>query len=358
MSALLLSMSLALAQPSVQTPTSAPPPVQTPSSTKTTATSTSTSPAGTTTTTTTSTAPSGTTAADSSAPSVQSPKSGNLPAWDPSATGAVPAAPVEPPVPVPVAETPAAPPADAASSPVEKAGPPFYTESDMQQLRTRHGLEATAPTSERKSRWRCLIADPTCGLVVEVQATSGYAYRVRQGDVTSPGDLYRWSSARVQYDVWVSIPTLVESRGSFKYTRVSLGPKGGIIASDSKDVWGNVGFAGRYWFKRTRWSPTIEFSSGLAFKVAGIQKPDGRFDNVRSPIGFVADVGIGLGGFGAIVLGGQFDSPLAREDVPERARTPAAGMFYIGFRGNILWGAPAVFGVATHAAALRGVNAP
>ena len=348
------AISLTLVQPPVQTPTSAPPPVQTPSSTSTTTTTTSTGTATTTTSATaTATTPAGT---ETSAPPVQAPKA--LPAWDPAATGAVPAAPIEPPVPVPVAET-TAPAADAAApAPAEQQGPPFYSATDMQQLRARHGLEASPPASERRSRWRCLIADPTCGLVVEVQATSGYAYRVRQGDVTSPGDLYRWSSARVQYDVWVSIPTLVESRGSFKYTRVSLGPKGGIIASDSKDVWGNVGFAGRYWFKRTRWSPTIEFSSGLAFKVAGIQKPDGRFDNVRSPIGFVADVGIGLGGFGAIVLGGQFDSPLAREDVPERARTPAAGMFYIGFRGNILWGAPAAIGVATHAAALRGVNAP
>ena len=75
-------------------------------------------------------------------------------------------------------------------------------------------------------------------------------------------------------------------------------------------------------------------------------------------MGFTADIGVGLGGFGAIVLGGQFDSPLAREDVPEVARTPAAGVFYIGFRGNILWGAPAALGVATHAGALRAVNAP
>lgn len=341
------AMSLALAQPPVQTPTSAPPPVQTPTTTTTT----------TTTSTATATTPTGTTTSASGAPSGQTPKSAELPVWDPGATGAVPAAPPEPPL--PAAETPQPPAeAEAAAGPQEKPGPPFYTDAEMQQLRLRHGLEASAPTSERKSRWRCLIADPTCGVVVEVQATSGYAYRVRQGDVAAPGDLYKWSSARVQYDVWVSIPTLVEQRGSFKYTRVSLGPKGGIIASDSKDVWGNVGFAGRYWFKRGRWSPTIEFSSGLAFKVAGIQKPDGRFDNVRSPIGFVADIGIGLGGFGAIVLGGQFDSPLAREDVPEKVRTQAGGMFYIGFRGNILWGAPAVFGVATHAAALRGVNAP
>lgn len=296
---------------------------------------------------------------------VQTPTS--LAPWQPVAeTPAEPsaeAAPVSPPPPEDVAApplpaTPSEPaPAEAAPQP-EESGPPFYTERDVAALRARYNLEPNPPTSERKSRWRCLIADPTCGVVVEVQATSGYAYRVRQGDVSVSGDIYRWHSARVQYDVWVSIPTLVEHRGSFKYTRVSLGPKGGIIASDSKDVWGNVGFAGRYWLSRARWAPTIEFSSGLAFRVAGVDSLTGRFDNVRSPIGFVADVGFGLGGFGAIVLGGQFDSPLAREDVPEVARTPAAGMFYIGFRGNILWGAPAALGVATHAAALRAVHGP
>lgn len=296
---------------------------------------------------------------------VQTPKS--LSSWQPVAEAPAEPPADEAPASPPPADGAAPPPVDDAAPPpaepapepaAEESGPPFYTESDVAALRVRHGLEPTAPTGERKSRWRCLIADPTCGLVVEVQATSGYAYRVRQGDVASPGDVYRWHSARVQYDVWVSIPTLVESRGSFKYTRVSLGPKGGIIASDSKDVWGNVGFAGRYWLRRTRWSPTIEFSSGLAFRIAGVDNLTGRFDNVRSPIGFVADVGFGLGGFGAIVLGGQFDSPLAREDVPEKARTSAAGMFFIGFRGNILWGGPAVAGVATHAAALRAVRAP
>jgi hypothetical protein len=274
--------------------------------------------------------------------------SSTLTPWSPG--GPAEAAPTEPPA--PVATTPAP------ATMTQKSGP-FYTEADMQALRLRHGLEADPPKFERKSRWRCLIADPTCGLVVEVQASSAYAFRARQGSVAMPGDIYTWSSLRVQYDVWVSIPTLVETRGNYKYTKVSLGPKGGIIASDSKDIWGNIGFAGRYWLGRKKWSPTIEFSSALAFKVAGIaDKMTGRFDNVRSPIGFLAEVGVGLGGFGAIVLGGQFDSPLAREDVTERARTPAAGMFYIGFRGNILWGAPAVLGVATHAAALRAIKAP
>lgn len=316
----------------------------------------------------------------------QRPKS--LGAWEPRATGAptteaptasptteAPPAATQPsgaaapatgeiaPVPPPGAGTEAAPasgPSEQVATPRanERPGPPFYTAADMQALRRRYGLDPNPPTVERTSRWRCLIADPTCGLVVEIQATSGYAYRVRQGDVGVSGDIYRWHSARVAYDVWVSIPTLVEHSGGFKYTRVSLGPKGGVIASDNKDVWGNVGFAGRYWFRRGRWSPTFEFSSGLAFRIAGIDKLKDRFDNVRSPIGFVADFGVGIGGFGAIVIGGQFDSPLAREDVAEKARTPAAGMFFIGFRGNILWGAPAALGVATHAAALRAVRTP
>ena len=331
MSALLLNAAFwalsASVQPSTEGPAAAEPPTQTP--------------------------------AAAAEPPTQTPTS--LPAWEPRSAEPAPEAPVSAPAPEPPAAAPEGPPAAPVESPAavaERAGPPFYSAADMQKLRLRHNLDPSPPTQERRSRWRCLIADPTCGLVVEVQATSGYAYRVRQGDVTSPGDVSRWHSARVQYDVWVSIPTLVESRGDFRYTRVSLGPKGGIIASDSKDVWGNVGFAGRYWLRRTRWSPTIEFSSGLAFKIAGVDKFSQRFGNARSPMGFVADIGIGIGGFGAIVVGGQFDSPLAREDVTEQARTPAAGMFYIGFRGNILWGAPAALGVATHAAALRGVRAP
>lgn len=274
-----------------------------------------------------------------------------LPPWNPGGEPAPVATPAPETTPAPEVTPPIA------AAPA-KPGPPYYTEAEMQALRKRYGLEPDPPKEGRKSRWRCLIADPTCGLVVEVQASSGYAYRVRQGDVASPGDIYTWNSARVSYDVWVSIPTLAETRGSLKYTRLSLGPKGGVIASDGKSLWGNIGFAGRYWFTRGRYAPAIEFSSGLAFRLAGQDKTLGDLVHVRGPIGFVADVGFGIGGFGSIVVGGQFDSPLAREDVPEKARTPSAGMFFIAFRGNILWGAPAVLGVATHATALRAVQAP
>jgi hypothetical protein len=78
---------------------------------------------------------------------------------------------------------------------------------------------------------------------------------------------------------------MVETRGKFRYTRLSLGPKGGVVASDNKDIWGNVGIAGRYWFSRKRFAPALEFTSALVFKVAGINRA-GNFDNVRGPMGF------------------------------------------------------------------------
>jgi len=244
-----------------------------------------------------------------------------------------------------------------AAAPAPEAGPPFYTPADMQALRQRHGLEADPPSVERRPKFRCWVADPTCGFVVELNATSAYALRVRQGSVNASNDFARWNSARVQYDVWFSIPTMVETRGKFRYTRLSLGPKGGIVASDNKDIWGNVGIAGRYWFSRKRFAPALEFTSALVFKVAGINRA-GNFDNVRGPMGFAADIGFGIGGFGSIIVGGQFDSPLAREDVPDVERVSAAGMFFLGFRGNIVWGAPAAIAVGTHAITNRAVRSP
>jgi len=262
--------------------------------------------------------------------------------------------PVEEAAPVPEASLvePPAPPAR-----VEPVGPPYYSAADMETLRRRHGLDPAPPTSERRPVFRCWIADPTCGLVVEVNATSAYAFRARQGKVTDANDILKWNSARVQYDVWVSIPTMVETRGKLRYTRLSLGPKGGVVASDSKDLWGNVGIAGRYWFSRKRFAPNLEFTSALVFKLAGVNR-NGNFDSARGPLGFTADIGFGIGGFGSIVVGGQFDSPLAREDIPDVERSQVAGMFYLGFRGNILWGLPAAAAVGTHAAATRLVRAP
>ncbi len=265
--------------------------------------------------------------------------------------------PVAPaPEPTPTPEAVAAPPPQPAPATALPPGPPFYAPADMAALRQRYGLEAEPPVSERRPVFRCLVADPTCGFVLEINATSAYAYRLRQGDRTTPEAL-KWNSARVQYDIWLSIPTMVETRGKVRYTRLSLGPKGGVVASDTRDLWGNVGIAGRYWFGRKRFAPNIEFTSALVFKVAGVNRAD-NFSNVRGPVGFTADVGFGLGGFGALVFGVQFDSPLAREDVPEVEQTSSAGMFFLGFRGNIVWGAPAAMAVGTHALANRRVTRP
>ncbi len=241
----------------------------------------------------------------------------------------------------------------------ERSGPPFYTEADLAELRTRHEVDPASPPAREAVRWRCLIADPSCRHSFEIQAMGGYALRARQGDV-SRGTVDRWSSARAQYDFWLSLPALVETEGKSRYTRMSLGPKGGVIFSDGGDLWGNLGIAARYWLGRGRWAPSIEITSALAFKLGtrvGNDVQAEKFRMQRGPVGFQADVGFGLGGFGAIVLGGQYDSPLAREEVPEEYRVVSSGMFFVGFRGNILWGGPAAAAVAAHAST-RGVQRP
>lgn len=309
----------------------------------------------------------------SAAPAPAAPTAAPAPTTAPAAAPAPAPAPITPApaTPDPIAPAPATPaPITAPTTPlapaapprVEKPGPPFYTDADMQALRKRYGLEADPPKTVRRPRFRCWVADPTCGFVVELNATSAYAYRMRQGSVETPGDINRWNSARIQYDIWFSIPTVVETRGKFRYTRLSLGPKGGVIASDSKDIWGNVGLAGRYWFSRKAFAPSIEFTTALVFKLAGTVKSstpaNGTFDNLRGPIGIAADVGVGLGGFGSLIVGGQYDAPLSRTDVPDSQKIVPSGMFYIGFRGNIVWGAPAALAVGTHALTNRYVTAP
>ncbi|MCH9680439.1 MAG: hypothetical protein K0V04_03310 [Deltaproteobacteria bacterium] len=233
----------------------------------------------------------------------------------------------------------------------ERDGPPYYVESDLAELRERYDVEANPAPPPPAARWRCLIADPTCRHTFEIQTMGAYALRARQGDVSGE-TVDRWHSARAQYDFWASLPALVETEGKTSYTRMSLGPKGGVAFSDTGDVWGNLGIAARYWLGRGRWAPNIEITSALSFKLGSRVSSDieeEKFRLQRGPVGFTADVGFGLGGFGAIVIGGQYDSPLAREDVPEEFRVVSSGMFYVGFRGNILWGGPAVAAVASHA---------
>jgi hypothetical protein len=242
--------------------------------------------------------------------------------------------------------------------------PPYYSEEDMAKLRARHGLPGEMPEAERRARWRCLIADQTCGITFELNATSAYAMRLRQGDVTVTDEVARWNSGRAQYDAQLNIPVSSDTIGRFKYTRLTLAPKGGVIASDSRDLWGSAGIAGRYFFNRKVWSPTIEFSTALTFKLLGQGTCASGDETVactasqRSPVGIHADIGFGLGGFGAIVVGGQYDSPLAREDLAEQFRVASSGMFYVGFRGNILWGGPLAAALSTHALATSRVEAP
>lgn len=241
-------------------------------------------------------------------------------------------------------------------------GPPFYDDADTAALRARHDIDAEPLSRTEGPRWRCLIADPACGRSFEVNALSAYTFRGRQGDVSGNGDDPRWHSGRVQYDLWVNFPVMTEIVGNKKFTRMSLAPKGGLIFSDGGSTWGNLGMAFRYWLGRGRWAPSVEFSSALSFKlgenVRGIDNERGDWEMTRGPVGFTADVGFGIGGFGAIVLGGQYDSPLAREEINERFRTPAGGAFFLGFRGNILWGGPAAAAVATHAVTQRSVETP
>jgi hypothetical protein len=232
---------------------------------------------------------------------------------------------------------------------------PFYDPEDIRAVRKKHGIDPDMDkkVKPRTAKWRCLIADPVCGFNAEVNATSAYAGRFKQGDVRED-DLRKWSSGRAQYDVWINIPVLVETIGRERYTRMTLGPKAGAIFSDTGDTWGNLGLAMRYWLGRGKWAPTIELTTALSFKIARRptndlapdEKP--KYEMHRGPVGITGDIGVGLGGFGAIIFGGQYDSPLAREDVPERFRTSSSGMLFVGFRGNILWGAPAAAAVMTH----------
>lgn len=251
-----------------------------------------------------------------------------------------------------------APPDDSAAlqGPVEgpAEAPPHYTEEDVDRLRERYKLAPDPRVEPRKPKWRCLIPDPMCGFGVEVLATTAFAYRARQGNVAVDGVFTDWNSARVAYDLWLDFSAHTQTIGTYKYTRLTLGPKLGVVGSDNADLWGNMGIALRYWFGIGKWAPALEFTSALSFKLTGERA--NVVTTQRSPVGVTADIGLNIGGWGAIIFGGQYDSPLAREEIPERFRVSAAGQVFVGFRGNILWGAPAAASVATHIAISRGLR--
>jgi hypothetical protein len=230
-------------------------------------------------------------------------------------------------------------------------GPPYYTDADIDRLRERFGIAPDPRVEPRKPKWRCLIPDPVCGFGVELTATTAYAWRFRQGSIDVEGAYFDWHTARVAYDLWINFPAHTQTIGTYKFTRLTLGPKVAVVAGDNRDLWGNFGVALRYWFGTRKWSPALEFSSALSFKLAGERA--GVLDPQRSPLGITADIGISVGGWGAIILGGQYDSPLAREEISEKFRISAGGQVFVGFRGNILWGAPAAAAVGTHAAMRR-----
>ncbi len=294
---------------------------------------------------------------------MQAPASERPPVQRPSSTPSEPSEPSEPSTAtsepeIDASEPPTEGPAEPGSAevapevaPTSESGPPFYTPEDMQRLRERYELRPDPQIEPRRPKWRCLIPDPVCGFGVELLATSAYAYRIRQGDISVEDAIFHWSSARVAYEIWVDFPAHVETIGKHKFTRFTLGPKGGIIASDNSDMWANFGIAGRYWFGRGAWAPALEFSSALAFRL--MHERNDRITSQRGPVGITADFGINIGGWGAIIVGGQYDTPLAREDLPERYRLSAAGQVFVGFRGNVLWGAPAAAAVGTHAAIQR-----
>lgn len=262
------------------------------------------------------------------------------------------------PEPAPVAE-PAVEPAPTVA-PVEgpsESGPPYYTDEEMARLRERWEIPPEQPIEAmkpNKPKWRCLIADPSCGFGVELLATSAYAYRLRQGDISESNQVFRWNSARVAYEVWINFPAHTQTFGHYKFTRFTLGPKAAVVGSDNRDLWGNFGIAGRYWFGRGAWAPALEFSSALSFRLT--RERDDQIVPQRSPIGITADVGINLGGWGAIIFGAQYDTPLAREDIAEKVRISAAGQIFVGFRGNVLWGVPAAAAVGTHVASQRAIG--
>lgn len=229
---------------------------------------------------------------------------------------------------------------------------PPYTPAELDAVRAKHGLPPMPSEAPRRARWRCLIADPTCGTTIEVTATSAYVRRFAQVS-SSGGNTRSWNSGRADYSVTWLTPALSKTVGRQQFNLVSMGATGGVIVAEDYELWGKMGFASRFWLGRGAWSPALEFQSGLSFLLRTRANSEEGPSAGRSPVGFHADVGLNIGGWGAVVLGGQYETPLARNDVPAALRTRPGGALFIGFRGNLLWGAPVAAAITTQALTQR-----
>jgi len=242
----------------------------------------------------------------------------------------------------------------------EKPGPPFATPEERERLRASFGLgplSAQGPEPTRVKRtFGCLVADPSCRVAYELTATSSYSFRIRQTEIDDNLLVQRWSSGRVDWQFAPHFAVASDVVGRRRYARVTLGPRIGVTASDRSDLWGNVGIASRIWFGRGSWAPHLDLGGGMSFWLRGVR--GNELKPLRSPAGVSLDVGFGFGGWGSIVVGGQLDTPLVREELPPVVRINPSGMVFIGFRGNLAWGAPAALGVATHAVTQRFVERP
>ena len=103
-------------------------------------------------------------------------------------------------------------------------------------------------------------------------------------------------------------------------------------------MWPNTDETGELWLRGTRG----EFGGGPQ----------------RSPLGLTGDVGVGVGGWGALIVGGQINTALSRSELPDEIRISTSGSFFVGFRGNIAWGLPAAASVATHGLTQRYGQSP
>jgi len=219
-------------------------------------------------------------------------------------------------------------------------------EESKRRVQSKSELHVVQERRTHRARWDCWIPDPTCRRSIEVNATTAYAMRfVQIGSKKELATRIR-HTALIAYEASLLFTSNTQALHRYKYSVFSLGPMGGIAASDAHDLWGSFGVVGRYWLGRGEWSPAIELHGLLNFKLRG-----SRGTNIiaqRSPIGFRGDLGINIGGWGAMIVGGEYQVPLITDGLPEGHHISAGGMFYAGFRGNILWGLPAATAVATH----------